>query len=252
MLADLLLAALISNPEAQPVADDAAHAPAHAGLGVPPPGLVWRVQRGESEVTRDGETYQAGAAATEAALPVGYPAPTAPGAIEIKSYPAVRRAQVSGDGSNASSRRGFWPLFQHIQRNDIAMTAPVEMIYDGMTPADEPSDHTVGDGDDWTMSFLYRSFENGPTGTDGDVEIIDAEPVTVLSVGVRGVLWGPTIRERAGELMAWIEDSGDWEVAGDLRTFGYNGPYVPNDRKWWEVQIPIRPKAASDGLPRPL
>ncbi|MEQ8850404.1 MAG: heme-binding protein [Phycisphaerales bacterium] len=252
MLADLLLAALITERHAnEPAAQ--AESVSEADGRVPAPGSSWVVEPGEDPVVREEDMYRSGVCATEAALPEGYPAPTAPGAIEIKSYPTVRRAQVSGQGSTASSQRGFWPLFQHIQRNEIAMTAPVEMIYDGMTPADDPSDHTVGEGDDWTMSFLYRSFENGPTGTDGSVEIIDAEPVTVLAVGVRGVLWGPTIRERAGELMAWIEDSDEWEIAGDLRTFGYNGPYVPNDRKWWEVQIPIRPtNTDSDSERRPL
>ncbi len=239
MLADLFLAALIVNQDADPspsvVVED------HASHQVPQPGSVWRLRAGEHEVERAGDTYRSGDCATEAALPVGYPAPTAPGAIEIKSYPVVRRAQVSGEGQDRGAQSGFWPLFQHIQRNDIAMTAPVEMIYDGVTDEDAPSDHTVEEGADWTMSFLYRTFENGPTGTDGSVQIIDAEPVVVVSVGVSGPLWGPTIREKAGELMAWIEDSGEWEVAGDLRTFGYNGPYVPNDRKWWEVQIPVRP-----------
>jgi len=65
--------------------------------------------------------------AASAPLPEGFPPPTADGVIEIKQYPGYRAAtvQISGNLANASSR-GFSPLFRHISRNDIAMTAPVE------------------------------------------------------------------------------------------------------------------------------
>ena len=217
----------------------------------PREGHVWRVVGGPELATEQiNEVYRSGKSFTEAALPVGYPPPTAPGAIEIKHYPSVRRAQVSGSpGQQASSRAGFWPLFQHIQRNDIAMTAPVEMIYNGMTDAsseaamdkDAMPSHVLDEDEGWTMSFLYRSVENGPTGQDGNVEIIDAEPVTVLAIGIRGWLGQNTIDRSIETLTDWIESSDAWEIAGDVRTFGYNGPSVPNRIKWWEVQIPIRP-----------
>ena len=197
-------------------------------------------------VTRDGDTYRSGRSFTEAALPEGYPAPTPPGAVEIKTYPAVRRAQVSGDrGMNPSAGQGFFPLFNHIKANDIAMTAPVEMIYAGegmpQPGADALETHTNDDGEAWTMSFLYRTPDLGPTGSDGRVEVIDAQPVTVLALGVRGRLSEATTMAGVTRLSAWIESHNEYEIAGHARTLGYNGPYVPRDIQWWEIQIPIRP-----------
>ena len=209
---------------------------------------VYRVE-GDPEtyqVSIDGDLYRSGASFTEAALPEGYPAPTPPGALEIKTYPSVRRAQVSGEGGmNPSAGQGFFPLFNHIKKNDIAMTAPVEMIYAGEHLPEPQGDsletHTNHEGDSWTMSFLYRTSDLGPTGMDGRVEIIDAEPVTVLSLGVRGWLSEASTIAGVTRLTAWIESSGHYEIAGHARTMGYNGPYVPRDIQWWEIQIPIRP-----------
>lgn len=212
-----------------------------------PSDRVYRVE-GDPEkytVSREGDMYRSGDSFTEAALPEGYPAPTAPGAMEIKSYPSVRRAQVSGErGMNPSAGQGFFPLFNHIKKNDIAMTAPVEMIYAGDNLPNPEGDslqtHTNDDGETWTMSFLYRTSDLGPTGSDGRVEIIDAEPVTVLSLGVRGRLSEASTMAGITRLTAWIESSNHYEIIGHARTMGYNGPYVPRDIQWWEIQIPIR------------
>lgn len=47
---------------------------------------------------------------------------------------------------------GFFPLFNHIKRNDIAMTSPVEMDYRGLfDPA--TGVQAKQDSMSWTMSF---------------------------------------------------------------------------------------------------
>lgn len=191
----------------------------------------------------EGPIYICGDSFTESKLPVGYPRPTPPGAIEIKHYPAIRQAEYSGegDGRNAS-RAGFMPLFRHIQSNNIAMTAPVEMRY-----SDTDSD---GLTDRWTMAFLYHVPENGPTGSDGSVEVVDTEPVTVLALGVVGGSDFTQLNSKGEELGAWLDASEEWERAGDPRVLAYNGPYVPTDRRWWEVQIPVRPIA--EAPPEPI
>lgn len=169
-------------------------------------------------------------------LPVGYPAPTPPGAFEIKHYPSVRRAEVSGESSpRMASMQGFWPLFQHISRNDIAMTAPVEMDY---APAEEGADQRPA----WTMSFLYYEQDLGPTGqdpADPKVTIRDTEPVTVLATGIKGRNATRVDESVQQQLIDWIEQSPEWRIAGEARWFGYNGPDMPRDRQWSEVQIPV-------------
>ncbi len=197
---------------------------------------------GDMEITVEKRdfSYFAGDASITTPLPEGYPAPTPPGAIEIKHYPSVRRAQITLEGGEGTARRqnsGFWPLFRHIEANGIAMTAPVEMDYTGMGPDGE------GDLESWTMAFLYRTRDLHPTGTDASddrVVIVDSEPVTVLSVGYTGDSTMLRVRAEVFRLNKWIEGQDEWEIVGDPRSFGYNGPSVSRNRRWGEVQIPIR------------
>ena len=52
----------------------------------------------------------------EAEMPKGFPTYTPVGQIEIKEYPAYRKASASGPAE-------FWTLFQHINQNNVTMTA---------------------------------------------------------------------------------------------------------------------------------
>ena len=123
----------------------------------------------------------------EAPLPVGYNAPTPDKAIEIKTYPTVRRAEVSSEDIDTKKGRGssnaFKRLFKHISSRKIAMTSPVETDFIGLSSTflDGPT------AESWTMSFLYRTPELGPVGDAGDsVEVVDRPEVTVISVGLSG------------------------------------------------------------------
>jgi hypothetical protein len=167
----------------------------------------------------------------EAELPVGFPAPTPVLEIELKQYPAYRMASAPSGGMGG----GFWTLFRHIESHEIAMTAPVEMTYgEGAAPREE------------RMAFLYGSMEIGATGRDGQVEVIDVEPARVVSLGCRGRMTRERIAQAQAELERWVESSGTWEAAGPLRSMGYNSPMVPAARSYFEVQLPVRPKAGAD------
>ena len=168
----------------------------------------------------------------EAEMPQGYPAPGPLGEIRVKEYPAYRMAVAKGGGS------AFWSLFQHIKRNEIAMTAPVEMTY-GDAQSDRPAEQT--------MAFLYGDPEMGETGMEGNVEVVDAQPVKVVSFGLNGPRADTKIQQARDQLMTWLAEHEQYEVAGPLRLLGYNSPFVPRDRQYWEVQIPIRAKAESGG-----
>lgn len=171
-------------------------------------------------------------------LPVGYPAPTPPGAIEIKSYPLVRRAQVQGAmAPDLGMNLSFWSLFRHISRRQIAMTSPVEMDYHGFDPRDSKRP------DSWTMSFLYRTTEDGPRGVDRSVEIVDLPPMTVVAIGFRGGTSLSGVRESLSTLERWLAEHPEWERAGEPRALFYNGPEVRERDKWAEAHIPVRPAA---------
>jgi hypothetical protein len=181
----------------------------------------------------------------EAPLPEGYPAPTPPGMIELKTYPSVRRAEYSAKGSsNFGMNVGFWPLFNHIKSREIAMTSPVEMDY---KPAGErtplaPMQDAEGS---WTMSFLYRKADLGPTGEDGRIKIVDTPEMTVLSIGMRGAYGMGTVNSGMDALSKWLAAQSQWEAIGDPRGLNYNGPEVSMKNKWSEVQIVVRRQSAT-------
>lgn len=182
----------------------------------------------------DGDWRYAGSR-VDTPLPVGYPPPTPPGSIELKKYPQVRRAEYAGQiNPNLGMNLGFFPLFRHINRNDIDMTSPVEMEYHGWNDVQKSPKS-------WTMSFLYRSPDMGALGSDGKVTVKDGEPMTVVSVGLNGVYSMETVQRGMGELQEWLSGQQEWVQDGEPRAFFYNDPGVPRDRRWVEVQIPVKP-----------
>lgn len=220
---------------------------AESAPAAPPAGDAVRLAGGAAPAVRDGEIIRSGRAVVDTPLPQGYPLPTAPGAIELKTYPVVRRAEItSSTNMSLGTNAAFWPLFMHIKNRDIAMTSPVEMDLVGMTgePGDAP--------DAWTMSFLFRTPELGPTGEAGTVTVVDAPPVTVVAVGFTGSADVRSVGLRLGELEEWVKANlPAWEQAGEPRLLQYNGPNIPRRDRWGEVQIPVQPRAvdeaASDG-----
>lgn len=211
----------------------------------------------DAKVEKRGENYHAGVCSITTPLPVGYPEPTPPGAIDLKVYPSVRRAEVSGTTMpDYGMYQGFFPLFNHIKKREIAMTSPVEMDYrmlkaDGTQTKDhersgdayKATENDAGDKDAaWTMSFLYRNAELGPTGEDGRVEVRDAEPLVVVSIGMKGSYMTARVKIGVAKLNAWLESQGEWEAAGPVRALYYNGPDVARQDQWSEVQLPVRRK----------
>ena len=214
-------------------------------MAVRTPGLVTRVG-GDKEAgieIIDG-VYRFGPSRIESPLPAGYPEPTPPGAIDLKRYPSVRRAEFVSSGSPASGMNmGFFPLFNHIKKKDIAMTSPVEMDYRDMFDV-ETGKRVQGESMSWTMSFLYRTTELAPTGKDGSVLVTDRPEVEVLSIGMNGPYGTGVVEKGLGLLNAWLKEHPEYEVAGDVRAFHYNGPYIANRIKWSEVQLPVTKKSS--------
>lgn len=170
-------------------------------------------------------------------LPVGYPRPTAPEAVELKWYPTVRRAVYGGEGRSANN--AFWPLFRHISSREISMTAPVEMdITEAGSATPIPDLRDVrGEG---SMAFLYESAELGPTGdAEEGVIVEDHEAGWMLSVGMRGRPTSERVVAAFEMLEREVARRPDLQLSGARRTLGYNGPQVPMFRQWYEVQVGV-------------
>ncbi len=204
---------------------------------VPAPGAAVRVggNMTASISGRDGD-FRSGPCRVDTPLPAGYPPPTPPGAIELKTYPGVRLAQVTGSGHpDRGMNRTFWPLFNHIKKHDIAMTSPVEMDYS----ADAANTGALPQSE-WTMAFLYRLPEQNAAGQEGAVAISDSVPVTVLAVGVKGDYGTGLVAKGAALVEEWLGSHPEWEASGNWRSLYYNGPSLDFWNKWAEVQIPVR------------
>ncbi len=223
----------------------------------PPIGQSWRVG-GEpiGELNSGGSAFfRTGPCMIDTALPVDYPPPTCPGAIEIKTYPVVRRAEVTGKASpNVGTNFAFFRLFEHIQDREIAMTSPVEVDYGALDQDSKWKERTQEASpseQDWTMSFLYRSTQQGSTGEAGRVEVVDRPVTTVISIGFQGDSRKEKVFEHLDLLTNMIEKLEGWEIAGPPRGLFYNGPSVRAKNRWCEAQIPIQRVASPEESPSP-
>ena len=247
---------LATTPPASPTS-------ASPSATLPEPGKSLRLAGDPAiTVTKQGDFHIAGQHMIDTPLPVGYPSPTPPGTIEIKTYPTLRRAEVGGDrdGVKSNGRGGFWPLFRHIQRRDIEMTSPVEMDFKGIaasaglapvagaqvTAADIKTENVpavdINDAQ-WTMSFLYRYTDQADAGVDAEdkrVIVVDTTPVTVISAGVAGSPNNRTVNQGVTKLREFFAANPQYIPAGDIRGLFYNDPMVPEARKWAEIQIPVK------------
>jgi hypothetical protein len=161
----------------------------------------------------------------EADMPLGFPAYTPVGQIELKKYPAYRKASSSGTAE-------FWTLFRHIQKNNVKMTAPVEMDY---------GDPSTARPQERSMSFLYEKPDQGTAGKQGSVEVIDVPEMMVLSIGCRGSRSQAAVTQVREKLVKYLADKkSEYTIAGPVRVMGYNSPFVPRDKNFFEVQIPVK------------
>lgn len=228
-----------SEPQMAPAAD-ALDSTAATALA---PGCSWRVpepaappvdeREFPAQASFAGGVWRCGPCRIDTPLPAGWPAPTPPGAVEIKHYPITRGAWVGGEAfPDVGSNMAFFTLFNHIKSRDLPMTSPVEMRYDGL--AEEGSLRR------WNMAFLYPTPQDGRLGEAGRVQVMDAAPATFLSMGVRGGYGRAAADSLIGPLKEVLAALPGWEAAGEVRVLFYNGPDVPSRNRWVEVQIPIR------------
>ncbi len=175
---------------------------------------AWELRRAFDRVLAD-EAFRP---RLEAPLPEGFPGPGPVGRVVRKEYPAYRAARAAGGGS-------FWTLFGHIQRNEVRMTAPVEMTLDaGLEALD--------------MAFLYERPTQGAAGAEGRVAVLDVPARSVLSLGLRGER-SPTELARARALLEARAAREGLTLAGPLRLLAYNSPRVPAAERFSELQLPV-------------
>ena len=164
----------------------------------------------------------------EAPVPAGFPAPTPVGVVEIKKLPVYRMAKVANSGLGGNN---FFTLFNHIKKNNIEMTAPVEM-----TMAEKNGKYTES-----SMAFLYQETTLGKVGPQGNIAVLDTTECTVVSVGMRGSPSSENIESARRWLLEKIKNAPEaYEIAGELKVMGYNSPFMPEKLRYYEVQLPLK------------
>ncbi len=178
-------------------------------------------------ITTEGDAWRFDSAET----PAGWPESSPVGEVALREYPTYRQAEVTrspeaaGDGQDDL----FMELFRHIDRNEIAMTAPVEMVYD--------------EGQMESMAFVYRDLTVGEPGADGTVAVRDVAPELFASTGVRGGYNDANFRAGRERVEAWLAEHADeYTRTGPYRYLGYNGPFTLPFLRYGEVQAPIAPQ----------
>ena len=158
----------------------------------------------------------------EAPLPQGWPTPGPYDQVSEKSYPAYRAAFTTQKGENLA----FWRLFSHIKKNEIPMTAPVEMAVES-TPG-KPVEKS-------SMAFLYQNQSVGTVGPSGEtIEVRD-----VLASQALSYTWQGTDSEKN---LTRARNALDSALAAknlkptSYRLLGYNGPGTPRAKRTWELQ----------------
>ena len=178
---------------------------------------------------------------SEARLPEGFPSPGPIGEAIVKTYPAHRLARVRAEGGGNGM---FMKLFRHIERNEIAMTAPVEMAWESAAQ-DRAGEPTPAIGKEpAAMAFVYAKPSIGAAGADPEdprVVVEDIPEIKVVSIGLRGGYDKATFDRGAKQLQSWLTAHPEWRAAGSLRALAYNSPFVPGFAKYSEVQMPIEP-----------
>ena len=190
------------------------------------------------DVTKQADTLRAALLETlviltfkpkvEAPVPAGFPAPSPVGVVEIKKLPVYRMAKVANSGLGGNN---FFTLFNHIKKNKIEMTAPVEM-----TMAEKNGKYTES-----SMAFLYQETTLGKVGPQGNIAVLDTKECMVASIGMRGSPSSENIESAKRWLIEKIKNAPEaYEVAGELKVMGYNSPFMPEKLRYYEVQLPLK------------
>ena len=163
----------------------------------------------------------------EAPVPAGFPAPTPVGVVEIKKLPVYRMAKVNNTGGG----NNFFTLFNHIKKNSIEMTAPVEM-----TMAEKNGKFAES-----SMAFLYQETTLGKVGPQGNIAVLDTKECMVASIGMRGSPNSEALESAKRWLLEKIKIAPEaYEIAGELKVMGYNSPFMPEKLRYYEVQLPLK------------
>ena len=120
----------------------------------------------------------------------------------------------------------FRTLFRYISNNGVAMTVPVEAE---MQPG--------------KMRFFVGAKDaNKKLLSIDDVEVRNLEPITVISIGIRGSYSEKRFKKNEKALLEWLAENGQYEAVSNPYGVYWNSPFVPGFLKRSEIHLPVKEK----------
>jgi SOUL heme-binding protein len=177
--------------------------------------------------------YPAGYIA-EGPLPDGFPPPAEVGKVVEKTYPLCRT--YSAEGNNA-----FMRCFAYLSKQKHEMTAPVIMEYErGADNANARPGADVNFANVARMHFVLADLSLDKPKQEGPVLVADMPKMRVLSIAIQGEMSARQREDAEHKLDVESAKRKDIAAAGPKRVLGYNSPMVPRDKRFWEIQVPIK------------
>lgn len=171
----------------------------------------------------------------EAPLPEGFPPPSELGQIVEKEYPVTRSFSATGKGA-------FMKCFGYLALNQFKMTAPVVVDYDPDAKAAEKPEYSEMPISFDRMHFLLEKNSLDEPKDHKVVTVGDIPKLRVLSIAQQGKVTADAVKAAEEKLTEHLKTLPTQKAQGEWRILVYNGPGVPRDKVYWEVQLPIEKK----------
>ncbi|MBK1621410.1 heme-binding protein [Lamprobacter modestohalophilus] len=172
------------------------------------------------------------------------------GDFELRDYPPLVVAEVSGSGSRQQSlSSGFGPLARYIFAKErggerIAMTAPVQqraLAADEKIAMTAPVTQTPTNDGNWSVQFIMPAefgLEDLPPPGNDQVRLDKIPARSVAAVRFSGRTNDQAIAEQQARLEAWMAERG-LESRGEPIYAYYNDPFTPGPLRRNEVLFEV-------------
>ena len=152
--------------------------------------------------------------------------PTPTGMIEIKIIPEQHLLIAQQTETYfAANNSLFGKLFRYIKTHNIPMTTPVKA---------EMSPGKMG-------FYINKKNHHKDFPETAAIQTVIEPAYTVLSMGKRGGYSEKNFQETRQELIEHLATLAEWQPVGKAYAAYWDGPYIPNFAKRFEVHIPIQP-----------
>ena len=175
------------------------------------------------------------------------------GDFELRNYPPLVVAEVSGSGSRQQSlSNGFGPLARYIFAKErggerIAMTAPVQqraLAAEEKIAMTAPVTQTPADDGRWTVQFIMPAeyeLDDLPAPGNAEVTLEQIPARRLATVRFSGRANDEAIAKQRQRLKDWIS-ARDLEPRGEPIYAYYNDPFTPGPLRRNEVMLEASPQ----------